>query len=111
VVRNAVRYTAPGTPVEISLSRQNGWATIDVRDWGPGVPETELKNLFLPFYRVAGARERQTGGAGLGLAIADRVVRLHGGSISAENLAGGRGFQIEIRLPLTGEAEKPVLVG
>ena len=53
-------------------------------------PESELKNIFQPFYRVADARDRQSGGTGLGLAIADRVVRIHGGTIHAENacLAG-----------------------
>jgi two-component system sensor histidine kinase CpxA len=112
VVRNAIRYTAPDTTVEIALTCHQDWAAIYVRDYGPGVPEGELKNLFLPFYRVAGARERQTGGAGLGLAIADRVVRLHGGTISAENLAGGKGFQIEIRLPLTATAATaPIVMG
>jgi len=100
VVRNAVRYTAPGSTVEITLSCQDGWAAIDVRDCGPGVPEVELAKLFLPFYRLAGARERQTGGAGLGLAIAERAVRLHGGNIQARNLAGSGGLQVEIRLPL-----------
>jgi two-component system sensor histidine kinase CpxA len=100
VVRNAIRYTVPGTTVEIALECHEGCAIIDVRDYGPGVPEAELKNLFLPFYRVAGARDRQTGGAGLGLAIADRAVRLHGGIISAENLDDGSGFRVEIRLPL-----------
>jgi two-component system sensor histidine kinase CpxA len=112
VVRNAIRYTAPGTTVEIALSCRDGWATIDVRDCGPGVPDAELKNLFLPFYRVAGARDRRTGGAGLGLAIADRVARLHGGIIDAENLPGGKGFQVEIRLPLSTEGGSiPIVLG
>ena len=62
------------------------------------VPESELKNIFLPFYRIAGARDRQSGGAGLGLAIAERVVRTHGGTVRAEN-ALPRGLRIEIVLP------------
>jgi two-component system sensor histidine kinase CpxA len=110
VVRNAIRYTAPGTAVELLLSSEDGWAVISVGDYGPGVPEAELKNLFLPFYRVAGARDRQTGGAGLGLAIADRVIRLHGGSIAAANRGGGRGFQVEIRLPLASGIERESII-
>jgi two-component system sensor histidine kinase CpxA len=102
VVRNAIRYTGSGTPVELRLecpgSSNGAGVRLIVRDYGPGVPESELKNIFQPFYRVAGARDRQSGGTGLGLAIADRVVRLHGGTIRAEN-ATPRGLRIEIALP------------
>jgi two-component system sensor histidine kinase CpxA len=105
VVRNAIRYTTPGTAVEIALRCEGKWAAIVVRDHGPGVPEAELNNLLRPFYRVAGARERQTGGAGLGLAIAERAVRLHGGSIQITNAADGPGLKVEIRLPVTATVE------
>jgi two-component system sensor histidine kinase CpxA len=99
VVRNAVRYTAPGTEVEIALDcARDGMADIRVRDHGPGVPEEELANLFRPFYRLTSARERQTGGTGLGLAIAERAVRLHKGTVSASNASGG-GLQVDISLP------------
>jgi two-component system sensor histidine kinase CpxA len=119
VVRNAVRYTAPGTAIRIALSYEDTWATITVTDHGPGVPESELENVFRPFYRVTGARERQTGGAGLGLAIAERAVRLHGGTIRAENGAEGSGLKVVIRLPLTacpqphphGNQQVEVIVG
>jgi two-component system sensor histidine kinase CpxA len=100
VVRNAIRYTAPGTAIEVVLSAAGGWATISVRDRGPGIPDSELANVFRPFYRVAGARERETGGVGLGLAIAERAVRLHGGDIRAANDFEGAGLTVEIRLPL-----------
>ena len=103
VVRNAVRYTAAASEVEIRLNcqTQNGsgsLAVITVKDHGPGVPDEEIGNLFRPFYRLDAARERQTGGAGLGLAIAERAVRLHQGSITARNAPGG-GLVVEIRLP------------
>ena len=103
LVRNAVRYTAPRTAVEISLCRKKsggpGWAHIEVRDQGPGVPDAELQNIFRPFYRVNDARERQSGGAGVGLAISDRAVRLHGGSLRAINSLHG-GLIMEMELPL-----------
>ncbi len=103
LIRNAVRYTAPGTSVEISLrKRESGgrsWAHIEVRDQGPGVPEAELYDIFRPFYRVNDARERQSGGTGVGLAISDRAVRLHGGSLRAFN-APGIGLIMEMELPL-----------
>lgn len=102
VVRNAVRYTEKGSFVEVCMECEtpSGMPSVrlTIRDYGPGVPEPELKNIFLPFYRVADARDRQSGGTGLGLAIADRVVRLHGGAIRAEN-AAPRGLRIEIVLP------------
>jgi two-component system, OmpR family, sensor histidine kinase CpxA len=102
VIRNAMRYTAAGTSIEITLERRETedtpfvWLTI--RDYGPGVPESELASIFQPFYRVANARDRQSGGTGLGLAIADRVVRIHGGTIRAVNVTP-RGLQVEIFLP------------
>jgi two-component system sensor histidine kinase CpxA len=103
VVRNAVRYTREGTTVEISLRKVQdvgeGYAAICVRDHGPGVPEAALPNLFLPFYRVSEARDRQSGGTGIGLAITDRAVRLHGGTVNAWNVTDD-GLQIEIRLPV-----------
>jgi two-component system, OmpR family, sensor histidine kinase CpxA len=101
VVRNAVRYTAAGTQVEIRLGqdRQNRMAVIEVSDRGPGIPESELSSIFRPFYRVDTARSSQTGGFGVGLAIAERAVKLHNGQITASNRAD-EGASIEIRLPL-----------
>lgn len=103
LVRNAARYTAPGTTVEISLrkvaARDHERAHLEVRDQGPGVPEAELADIFRPFYRVNDARDRQSGGAGVGLAISDRAVRLHGGTLRALNAPGG-GLVMEVELPL-----------
>jgi two-component system sensor histidine kinase CpxA len=61
-----------------------------------------LDKLFRPFYRLDDARGRQTGGVGLGLAITERAVRLHGGSIKASNRPDG-GLDVEIRVPLMGQ--------
>ncbi len=99
VLRNAVRYTKEETAVEIALRNENGNALITVRDYGAGVPDAELENLFRPFYRVGEARERKTGGIGLGLAIAERAVHAHKGTIRARNTGGG--LLVEINLPLT----------
>jgi two-component system sensor histidine kinase CpxA len=98
VIRNAIRYTGEGTAVEVSLNWRLDTAVLTVRDHGPGVPEEELKHIFEPFYRVSEARERASGGVGLGLSIADRTVKLHGGAIRAENT--GEGLLITIDLPL-----------
>jgi two-component system, OmpR family, sensor histidine kinase CpxA len=75
-------------------------AVVRVTDSGPGVPEDALDKLFRPFYRIDDARGRQTGGVGLGLAITDRAVRLHGGTIRVSNRPQG-GLMVEIRLPLS----------
>jgi len=110
VVRNAARHTAPGTEVEVRLSTEPAascqHAVITVRDHGKGVPEESLAEIFRPFYRVEDARDRQTGGAGLGLSIAARALRLHDGSIKAWN-APDRGLIVEIRLPLRDSVESP----
>jgi len=99
VVRNAIRYTPENTTVEVSLNWKLDTAVLTVRDYGPGVPETELQHIFEPFYRVSEARERASGGVGLGLSIAERTVKLHGGAIHAENAQNG--LLIIIELPLT----------
>lgn len=105
VVRNAVRYTAEGTTVDVSLQCRDGrCAVIRVRDQGAGVPEEMLADIFKPFYRVEEARSRESGGTGLGLAISERAVSLHSGMITAENIAEG-GFLVEICLPLKSQRE------
>lgn len=99
VVRNAVRYTAPGSAVNISLRIENSDAVIVVRDHGAGVPEQELGKLFQPFSRIGDARDRTSGGYGLGLAISRQAVESHGGTITAANAEGG-GLMVTLRLPL-----------
>ena len=101
VVRNAIRHTPRETTAEISLTvdQDKHQAVIAVRDFGQGVPEHALARLFEPFYRVSEARERESGGYGVGLAIAARAAELHHGSIQAENHADG-GLLVSIKLPL-----------
>lgn len=101
VVRNAVKYTAEGTLVEVALlvDKESRMARIKVRDRGPGVPQEALRKLFEPFFRVADARDRESGGTGIGLAIADRAIRLSGGTIRAENRSEG-GLDVMMTLPL-----------
>lgn len=107
VVRNALRYTTPDGPVVVALDRavDGRSAVITIGDHGPGVPAADLPRLFQPFYRVSEARDRQSGGAGVGLAIAERAIRLHGGTISAANPATG-GLMVTISLPLCRAGDK-----
>jgi two-component system sensor histidine kinase CpxA len=99
VLRNAVRFTEPGSAVVVSLHREHREALIVIEDHGPGVPEAELARIFEPFYRVAESRDRDSGGTGLGLAITARIVGLYNGEVRAQNAAAG-GLRVEIRLPL-----------
>jgi two-component system sensor histidine kinase CpxA len=102
VVRNAIHYTKPHTEVVLSLDLVNNGsdsARIVVADRGDGVPPEALGRIFEPFYRVTEAHEHQTGGAGLGLSIAQRVAMVYGGRIHARNRDGG-GLEMEIRFPV-----------
>lgn len=103
VVRNAIAHTDPTRGVDVWVGEQavhGGLAAeVRVRDHGRGVPEGQLDRLFEPFYRVEDARDRQTGGAGLGLAITRRAVRAHGGEVAARNHPDG-GLEVTIRLPI-----------
>ena len=102
VLRNAVHYSPKGRVVEVDLhcTQASGarQSVLQVRDHGPGIPEAELENIFRAFYRLDQSRERGTGGIGLGLAIAERSIRLNRGQIRATNADGG-GLMIEIELP------------
>jgi two-component system sensor histidine kinase CpxA len=99
VVRNALRYTCPGSEVELGLRGAAGNVRVEVRDHGPGVPATELARIFEPFHRVAESRARDCGGDGIGLAITERVLAAHGGRAWAENAEGG-GLRVVLELPL-----------
>jgi signal transduction histidine kinase len=103
VLRNAVRFSPAGGIVEVTLDQTPGQALIRIRDHGPGVPENMLARIFEPFFCVASARERGSGGYGIGLAITARVAALHGGSVRASNAEGG-GLAVEIALSLSGRA-------
>jgi two-component system, OmpR family, sensor histidine kinase CpxA len=101
-VRNAIKYSPSGGDVGVSLGRAvpegRELAVVRVRDHGSGLPEDELQNVFKPFYRVSDARDRQSGGTGIGLAITERAVRLHDGAVVAKNAPDG-GLLVEITLP------------
>ena len=104
VVRNAVQHTSRETQVVIAMAVDSAEAPTSalvlVSDCGTGVPDDALTHLFEPFYRVFRSRDSMSAGGGLGLAIADRVVRLHGGTIKARNRIAG-GLEVEIRLPVS----------
>jgi two-component system OmpR family sensor kinase len=104
VIRNAVKYTAAGTTVEVSLRRREDResVTVSICDRGPGVPESDLEAVFKPFFRAGTTDTSDASGYGLGLAIAKRAVEAHAGRIHADNRAGG-GLCVEIALALVAD--------
>ena len=95
LIGNALRY---GRKANVSLERQGSEAVIRVEDEGPGIPQTELARMVEPFARGEGSRNRATGGAGLGLAIARAIAEQHGGHLVLANRVQG-GLRVELRLP------------
>ena len=99
VLENALKYGYEAhNPVEISLRSENGFARIDVRDFGPGIPEDEQRLVFEPFYRVDRSRSRSPG-YGLGLSLSKRVMEAHGGTIQL-NSRVGEGTTVTLLIPL-----------
>lgn len=103
IVRNAVKYSPPGGVVEIEVQQEldphlpTGRVFIRVRDRGPGVAQAHLASIFQPFFR-ADPSANNIDGHGLGLAIAQRVIAAHGGTLAARNRTGG-GLCVTIELP------------
>lgn len=85
ILKNAVAYSDPGTPITIHGCRKMGLVHVAVSNRGSTIPKQKLQSIFDKFYRLDEARSSNTGGAGLGLAIAREVVLLHGGAITAES--------------------------
>ena len=98
LMENGVKYTPPGGRVEVSVTAVDGEAVLAVEDTGPGIDPADAPRIFEPFVRLDAARARESGGAGLGLAIARSIVVAHRGAIGVERGRGG-GARFTIRLP------------
>jgi two-component system sensor histidine kinase CpxA len=104
VVRNALYYTPEDSRVELSLTTEQHAYHIMVRDHGPGIPGDQIDNVFKPFIRASEARDRDSGGFGLGLAITAGAIEAHGGSCHAENATDG-GLIVTLSLPVGDSAK------
>jgi signal transduction histidine kinase len=99
LIINAIQYTPKGGQITVVLDRSDDLALIEVKDTGIGIAQKEQTRIFDRFYRVSSDRSRSTGGAGLGLAIAQAIVQAHQGSIQVQSELG-KGSTFTIRLPL-----------
>ena len=99
LLQNSLRYTDAGGILDIVVNRLGDHVQMLWADSAPGVPESDLPQLFDPLYRADASRHRASGGSGLGLAIVEKIAKAHGGFVHAETSALG-GLAIELRLPL-----------
>ncbi|MEA3332282.1 MAG: HAMP domain-containing sensor histidine kinase [Pseudomonadota bacterium] len=99
LLRNGLRHGGSDRVIEISATRRGSGAIIEVRDYGPGVPEAELERIFEPFYRLEPDRNRRSGGSGLGLAIVKTCIEACQGKVRASNVTPS-GLSVTIELPV-----------
>ncbi len=103
LVMNAIKFTPDGGKIGLTVSEDDGWLTVAVSDQGPGIPPAELKHIFEPFYSGGDVLKHSSGmigyekrGIGLGLAIVQYFVGLHGGTVDVETGSGGSTFRVRI---------------
>ncbi|MCK5182520.1 MAG: ATP-binding protein, partial [Dehalococcoidia bacterium] len=99
LLENAVAHTGKGGTITVAAAKQGSWVEISVSDTGEGIPAQDLPNIFERFYRVDRSRARATGGSGLGLTIARRLVEAHGGIITVQSELG-KGSCFSFTLPI-----------
>lgn len=99
LLENAVAYTHKGGTINVAATTQGDWVEVCVSDTGEGIPAEDLPNIFERFYRVDKSRARVTGGSGLGLTIAKRLVEAHGGKITVQSKLG-KGSRFSFTLPI-----------
>lgn len=99
LLNNAARYTPRGGSVSLRVTEEGADAVVLVEDTGVGLSPSEVERIFEPFVQAAGGAARSAGGLGIGLAVAKRLVELHGGAIKATSQGPGRGSCFVVRLP------------
>jgi signal transduction histidine kinase len=99
ILENAIKYSShQNRPVEISVDVSDATVCISVKDFGVGIPKEHQELIFEPFYRIDRSRIRDTGGYGLGLSLARKIINAHGGVLSVESESGrGTIFRIELK--------------
>src|SRR6185503_1514571 len=105
LIENAIKYAPVGGQISLTAAKKPDEIQISIHNTGPGIPPEHLQRLFDRFYRVDADRSSQTGGAGLGLAIAHEIVRLHGGEIDVQS-EPGQGVTVTVHLPIETPAKE-----
>jgi len=100
---NAAKYGREGKRIEVSIAAVGDYIRIGIRDFGPGVPEDELDNVKMKFYKGSNSKER---GSGIGLAVCEEIIKFHGGNMELVNAEGG-GFFVVIKLPTSSTVSNP----
>ena len=112
LVTNALQHAPTGGNVWLTVDRDSGKVIVQVADDGPGIPAEHLAHVFDRFYRADTARDREDGGAGLGLAIARAIVEAHGGSIRVANAPrGGAVFSVALPSAVSAAGRSDDVVG
>jgi signal transduction histidine kinase/ActR/RegA family two-component response regulator len=107
LLNNAAKYTAPGGRIAVSVAREPALVSVTVQDSGIGIPTDMLTRVFEPFTQLDRSLERSRGGLGIGLALARRLVEMHGGTIEAHSSGPGEGSRFVVRLPLSAQQGIP----
>jgi PAS domain S-box-containing protein len=103
ILNNACKYTDPGGRIQLTAERQDGEAVVRIRDSGIGIPADKLAGIFEIFAQVDRTLERSQGGLGIGLTLVQRLVEMHGGTVTAASEGPGRGSELVVRLPVVVE--------
>lgn len=106
LVNNALRYTPPGSPLEVQVGSDEAAAVVRVIDHGPGVPEEARERIFERFYRADPSRNSADGGSGLGLAIVDAIMAAHDGTVRVTGTTPGPGATFTVSMPTRCDATK-----
>lgn len=106
IIGNAIKYSPNGGKITVSLGLNEDSVVIQISDQGMGIPKSDLNKIFKRFYRVDQARNSQTGGTGLGLSIVSDIIKLHGGTISADSPGENLGTVFTICLPYSSDLLK-----
>ena len=111
LLNNAVKFTPSGGSVTVKLAKRNGFAHLAVADTGQGIEPKFLPHVFEIFRQADATISRRHGGMGIGLALVQQLVQLHGGSVTVSSGGAGQGAEFTINLPLTTEATEPRKTG
>ncbi|HET9328465.1 MAG TPA: ATP-binding protein [Candidatus Eisenbacteria bacterium] len=103
LVNNAIKYTPRGGEIDVDVSSHRRELMITVKDSGIGIPPDKLRDIFEPFSQLDRSLEKTRGGLGIGLALSERLVALHGGTVSASSEGPGKGSTFEVTMPIVTE--------